>query len=215
MLDESPPYPNTEPGLDSEDPHCVRDSRDILLDDSLGFDSGLFLEGDAIGTQYLGNSQAQRELTPEDNVVDEDLFWAALDIGGNDEAPDEMLFESYLGSQDVLVEDLFRSDMGVQECDQGTHEDPTKDGLNGDQVCIFSSKASDEGPVQNESSDDAIETLRSSEGNFILDDGIGTARDARILDKRFHNSCEETYYTADNLDEPALSLDAEDMAMLV
>ena len=207
MLDEDPHAPRSEPESFSNGPENVFDDLDMAFEDDFNFPNDLMInEGQMLDTSL----DTGADIAIEDDGVDEDLFWAALDFEAGEQVhDDEPLFEDLLDYDGDLLENLGTIESGFEE--MGQHS-----------LCL--NQRIDEIPDPYESWDPGLQkqlndnptSVPNGDGTEILDEcfGIGIEEmDDDILDEQQVISIDERkiYDTAAKDDESQ----SVDLPMLV
>ena len=191
MLDDDPIDLESGPGSLSNDPEYASNDPDTLLDDVFDFDDSLFNEENDM---YNISSVTEGVLLVEDDFIEEDLFWAALDV---DQALDEeALCKDSPDSEELLEQGLSAFKDKPEETEESSYQNLPKDDWSMSRVDFYSNRLSAEAanphePWDRKTVDQAIDNLE-----LVLDDDI-----AETLDEYVEN-CHEEGLDDNLLDEP-------------
>lgn len=171
MLDETWLNPDSQQGCNRDHFDHFSNSQETLLGD----DSGLDLDDDILDSEDLMDIQRwaepQRSIDPtfEDEMLDEDLFWAELEIRSDNPSADETLFEDILEPSGIIGEPRLGPKNSIGEVGQDMHRGSCHDGPGVAQINSSSVGASNEDFTRRPSLGNGFKELLSNEPDMILD----------------------------------------------
>ena len=127
MLDDNLSDAIAQQGFHNDDSEYLLDSQETLFDDHLDLDDNVFEDIGLMDNQCstdLGNDKA---FDVDDQILDEDLFWAELDVGATDQDMEETPFEDILGSDEFMNGDDSRARPRAADTG-GMHNDTPENG---------------------------------------------------------------------------------------
>ncbi len=229
ILDDPSLNAITKPDLTNVEFDNVPEARDIMLDDILDFDDDFLDNGDAADGQCLQDLRMNGDFVIEDDRLDEDLFWAELDVDADEDPPIGTLSQDTLESSGN--EERYEVQREREEDDESRHDDLFGDHFRVDTDNLPSLQASTEGIGRPESWEVGFDELPTCEVDVLLDDEESAALDDstfesnlgdesynKILHKPLDGIRDENHYDNESFGEIMMDSDAEkvrDPAMLV
>ena len=122
MLDDDLSDPVAQQSFHDDDPEYLLDSQETLIDDRLYLSDDLF---DDIGLMDGQDSEALAKdiaFADEDEILDEDSFWAELDVGAADQGVEEIIFEDILDFDEAMAGGIPKTKPRAEEAFRATHD---------------------------------------------------------------------------------------------
>ena len=172
MLDETRPKSIIEPSLSGKDFECVSDDEDLLFDYDLDENNDFCHIEEILDSQRLVDLQTCENFAVEDDSMDEDLFWAELELDRSEKPSSEASFDDILDVTKNMNEEFSAIELDFEGC-QEKQESRPQGIMDTSQVDVWTPQVLDKSFAESKDPDGFWERSSSNELKTILDDSTG------------------------------------------
>ena len=172
MLDETWPEIFAHSNLGGQ--HCDHsfDDQDLLLDAYFDVDNVVCLTNKMLEDERLECFGTEKDLAMDDDSMDENLFWAELELDGFEKPPSEASFDDILNISDVITEHFSAIELDFEGFHEKQENYP-RCMVDADEVDFRTPQVLEGNFAQDEDPDGFCKRPSVNELETILDDGSG------------------------------------------